>query len=202
MTQPLFLESLRMEEGTLLHTAWHEQRINATLRAVFGRPPYDFRFADLPIAEEFRHGVVKCRVVYGQRIEKVEFTPYAPKVVRSLRLVEAPDDLDYHLKYADREALDTLREQRGTCDEILIVRGGLLTDTSYSNILFDDGKRLVTPLTPLLDGTCRQRLLREKRIIAAPLTPDDLPRFRRAILINALLAPEAGISLPVGEIYP
>ncbi len=197
MTHPLFIESLRMEEGHLLHTSWHERRMNATLLTVFGRLPFDFRFAELPIAEEFRHGVVKCRVVYGRRIEKVEFAPYTPKVIRSLRLVEAPDTLDYSLKSADRQALNALREQRGTCDDILIVRGGLLTDTSYSNIVFDDGERLVTPSTPLLDGTCRQRLLHEGRITARRLTPDDLPHFRRAILINALLSPEAGISLPV-----
>ncbi len=200
MTNARFIESLRMEEGTLHHTSWHEQRMTRTLQSVFGCCPFDFRFADVSIPEEYRHGVVKCRVVYGERIESVEFAPYTPKEIHSLRLVEAPDEMDYHLKYTDRSALNALRERRGTCSDILIVHRGQLTDTSYSNIVFDDGERLVTPSTPLLNGTCRQRLLQEGLITAEPLTPDDLPRFRRAILINALLGLDAGVSLSVADI--
>jgi hypothetical protein len=43
--------------------------------------------------------------------------------------------------------------QRGNADEIIIVRNGLLSDTSYSNIALFDGTMWVTPKTHLSTDT-------------------------------------------------
>lgn len=195
-----FIETLRMEDGTLLHTDWHERRMAETLREAFGGIPFGFHFSDLSVPDPFRRGVFKCRVTYGRTLESVDFEPYTPKRITSLKLVTAPDDIDYHLKYADRTPLEHLRGQRGTCSDILIVHRGELTDTSYSNLLFDDGRRYVTPAATLLNGTRRRRLLLGGVITEEHLTPDDLKRFRRAILINALIGLREGVSIPVEEI--
>ncbi len=201
MFKDRFVETLRMEDGVLRYTQWHEERMAKTLEEAFGCCPFAFRFSEVPIPDAARTGVFKCRVEYGRTIEKIEFAPYTPKQITSLKLVTASDDLDYHLKYADRSLLNALREKRGTCSDILIVHRGELTDTSYSNIVFDDGQRLVTPAATLLNGTCRQRLLREGRITEEHLTPDDLRRFSRAILINAMIGLRENIALPVSEIH-
>ena len=44
-------------------------------------------------------------------------------------------------------------------DDILIVKNGLLTDTSIANIALYDGNDWYTPLHPLLKGTKRAELL-------------------------------------------
>jgi 4-amino-4-deoxychorismate lyase len=41
--------------------------------------------------------------------------------------------------------LETIRTRRGACDEVLIVKDGCLTDTSYTNIALWDGHRWVLP---------------------------------------------------------
>ena len=78
--------------------------------------------------------------------------------VHSLQLVYS-DDIDYTYKSTDREALNRLFACRGERDDILIVRRGLLTDTSIANIALFDGKDWFTPKLPLLRGTCRTALI-------------------------------------------
>lgn len=52
---------------------------------------------------------------------------------------------------------------------MLIVRDGWVTDTSFTNVVFEDaGGGLYTPETCLLEGTRRQSLLDEGRIQACP----------------------------------
>ena len=65
----------------------------------------------------------------GQGITLVRADEYCMRAISSLRLVTC-DDIDYAYKSADRSRLGL----RGNADEIIIVRNGLLTDTSYSNI--------------------------------------------------------------------
>lgn len=76
--------------------------------------------------------------------------------------------------------------QKNDADDILIVRHGLITDTSFSNILLLDGMQWVTPAEPLLAGTCRARLLQQQRIIAKTIHLEDLSKYSHFMLINAM----------------
>ena len=105
--------------------------------------------------------------------------------LKSLKLV-AIDHLDYTLKYSNREKLEALFAQRGKCDDVLIVRKGRITDSSYANVVFYDGEDWWTPDLPLLEGTCRARLLDQGDIKEAPLMVEDLKKFLGLKLINAL----------------
>jgi 4-amino-4-deoxychorismate lyase len=111
--------------------------------------------------------------------------------------VEADAELDYHLKYLDRTALTQLSAQRGDCDEVLIVKDGFVTDTSFSNVVFTDGMRFVTPDTYLLPGTMRAMLLRSGAIVEAPVRVEDIGRFTHVSLINAMLPMGRGGWVPV-----
>lgn len=130
-------------------------------------------------------GVYKCRVSYSREIEKVEFEAYTPKEINSFKLVES--DIDYSLKYADRSELLNLYRQRGAADEIIIVKNGLITDTSYSNLIFFNGNKWLTPKSPLLFGIQRERLLREGKIQEADITAADLVNFESVMVVNAML---------------
>ena len=145
-----FIETIRIDGGVVRNLAYHERRLNDT-RTHFWPESTDLQLTDFlpPIPENGRH---RLRIVYGRcGIEEVTCTPYILRPVRSLALISA-NDIGYTYKSADREALNQLFAQRGSCDDILIVRQRLLTDTSIANIALFDGKRWYTPQHPLLKG--------------------------------------------------
>lgn len=113
-------------------------------------------------------------------------TPYTIRKIQTFKLVHN-NDIDYSKKFADRSVLDSLVQQKGDCDEILIVQNGLITDTSFSNIIFKKENVWVTPKTPLLKGTCRARLLEKGIIEPADIEISHLKQFSHFMLINAML---------------
>jgi 4-amino-4-deoxychorismate lyase len=153
------------------------------------------------VPSEFSRGVARCNIQYGPGIKQVTFLPYEKRVIRSLKTVISPD-IDYHLKYTDRSHLDILLNQRGSCDDIIIVKNGLVTDTSMSNLAFFDGKQWFTPAEPLLHGTCRNRLLAEGQIATMEIHLTDLPDFFGCTLINAMRDLQEEEMIPVSNIFP
>ncbi|MBE0680095.1 MAG: aminotransferase class IV [Bacteroidales bacterium] len=190
-------ETIRIIDGRPGNLDLHEQRLNRARRMLFGLND-DLRLSDyIRVPEERRSGIFRCRVVYGQTVVSTEFTPYVPAAVRTLRLVHA-DTLTYDHKYLDRSSLTGLIE-RNLADDILIVREGCITDSSYANIVFSDGQQWVTPDTPLLCGTMRKRLLLDGVIKAERITVDSLGKFTHFRLINAMLGFESPV-LPIENI--
>ena len=131
-------------------------------------------------------GIYKCRVVYSDKIIDVTFEKYSRRSVHGLKLVY-DDGIDYAYKYEDKNCLLSLRERRGHCDDILIVKNGWITDTSFSNIVFFDGHKWITPASPLLKGTKRAFLLAAGLISEDEIAVADIRLFREAALINAML---------------
>lgn len=130
-------------------------------------------------------GIFKCRVSYDQYIHKIEFEKYKIRKIKTLQLVIA-DNIDYSHKFADRSLIERLKKSTDA-DEILIVKNGKITDTSFSNIVFFDGKKWITPDCPLLKGTRRQELLDKGIIHERKICPDYLGKFNKAKLINVML---------------
>jgi 4-amino-4-deoxychorismate lyase len=198
-----FIETIRIEDGALVNFKAHLQRMQTTVAETFGGELSAYEISSEIVenklktaaADALQSGaILKCRILYGSAVESITFAPYTPREVRSLTLVEAPDDLDYHLKYQDRSALTELQSQRGDSDEVIIVRRGVITDTSYSNLLIHSAKGLLTPASTLLNGTMRQYLINTKKATPVELSPDDLlpgnPLGITAVsLINAMLPP-------------
>jgi 4-amino-4-deoxychorismate lyase len=196
MKEIQFIETMRIAGGAIVNLQGHAERMRATVREVYGHEPELAQLTDLALPA----GAEKCRIVYDEAIRTVEFSGYTPRSISSLRLVEADAQLDYHLKYLDRTALTQLSAQRGDCDEVLIVKDGFVTDTSFSNVVFTDGKRFVTPDTYLLPGTMRAMLLRSGAIVEAPVRVEDIGSFTHVSLINAMLPMDRGAWIPVEKI--
>lgn len=178
-------ETIKCRDGILSNLEFHNERFNKTRKELFGIADEMNLKSWIKIPENCKTGLFRCRVVFANDIEKIEFLPHQIRNISSLKLVE--DNLiDYHLKYANREALQNLFEKREDCDDILIVKNGCITDSFTANVIFSDGKKWWTPDTPLLQGTQRARLIREKKISECRITVDDLQKFRIAGLINAM----------------
>jgi len=190
-------ETIRIYNGEPGNLGSHEKRLNSSRRKLFGSTDAISLADHIRVPDDCRSGVYRCRVIYEESIISVEFIPYQPAIVRSLKIVHA-GDIDYSLKYLDRTCLTSLIDRR-VADDILIVRNGFVTDTSYSNIVFTDGRQWVTPDTPLLKGTMREKLLLEGTIKEERITVDGLDRFTHFRLINAMLEFEAPL-LPIKNI--
>ncbi len=91
--------------------------------------------------------------------------------------------------------------QKENCDDILIVKNGIITDTSFSNIAFFDGKQWKTPKSPLLKGTCRERLLCEQKIFEKDINLNDLSNYKCYKLINAMRDLSDDESLAISSLY-
>ncbi len=184
---PLCLETICIRNRQPLNLSAHTERFNRARRELWqvAEPVCLTDFIQLPDWLQ-PDETYKCRVTYGQEIEKIEFELYHVRPVHSLTLIDA-GTLQYNHKYANRQLINELFAQRGLADDILMVRNGLLTDTSYANIALFDGGRWHTPARPLLEGTQRARLLSEGILTPTDIRPTDLPHFQCIKLINAML---------------
>ena len=170
-------ETIRAENGKLFHLAYHQERFYKTSGldlelADFLNPPKD--------------GLYRCKVVYDDtRIWEVLYYRYKKRHIGSLRLLEI--DFSYPKKYLQRSDIDRAFECRGECDDVLLIKNGLITDTSIANVAFFDGRRWLTPKKALLEGTTRRRYLQEGKLIQADITPRMLSQFSQMALMNAMI---------------
>lgn len=193
-----FIETIKIVDGQFQAVDWHIRRVIHTSVSYGASVNIDRAFSALP--DCCSQGVFKCRIVYDTEIRDVSFSPYSKRSVKSLKIVDG-DGLDYSFKYEDRSQLDSLRELRDGCDDIIIVQNGFLTDTSYTNIVLENSDGLFVPDTYLLNGTMRQRLLADKIVTECPVRTCDLKYYDRIILINAMIGLEDNVSLPVSQIF-
>ena len=195
------LETILVKNNRLHHIAWHNNRVNASRLALFGSTTlWDLseiiRIPELDPAITWR-----CRFLYDEKQGTAEFITYVKRVVRKLFLVDC-GDLEYAFKYADRSIFDKLKS--GIPDpehsDILLVKNDRITDTSISNVILWDGNAWYTPEVPLLKGTKREFYLNRKIIQLRDIRVNDLPDYKTARLINAMLDIGDAEDIPIGNI--
>jgi len=192
-------ETISIRDGVAENLPWHQQRLESSYNTLFGMAPGYILAEVISIPPECRHGHFRCRLDYDSQIREIGFTPYLVKEITSLQLAE-DNAIDYRHKFADRRQLDQLYALRGSCDDVLIVKNGLITDTSYANVILWDGRQWLTPSEPLLPGTCRARLISDGLISEAKIKASELHLFRELKLINAMRGIEDMQAIPVGNI--
>lgn len=199
MNKPYFIETIKVVDGRFLNLTYHMDRMNRTMISFFNTTMFvELWIGDIP--EELRTGVVKCRITYSHCSVNVEYERYHMRKVNSLKLTE-DNSIDYSFKYADRSSLIRLLEQKGDCDDILIVNDGFITDTSYTNIVLKNSSGLYTPSTCLLAGTKRQLLIDRGFVKEKDIHLADLQRYDQLYLINAMIDIEDNVSIPVNCLF-
>ncbi len=178
------LETIKCDEGKFCNLEFHQARLEKSQKEYFGISPKIKLTEEILIPEFAKNGLFRCRVIYSEQIDSIEFFPYQFRIIKSLKIVE-DNKIDYRYKYSDREKLNGLFEKRGNCDDIIIVKNGCITDSFVSNLVLSDGEKWRTPDTPLLPGTQRERLLKEGKIFESRILVDDISNFKKVGLINA-----------------
>ena len=174
----VYFETIKCEDFEAFHLNFHEKRMAKTIGLNINLSEYIYAPTD---------ELLKCKVIYNSEgIMDIEYAPYTKRVIESFQLI-FDDSIEYAQKRLDRAKLDTLFEQRQSCDEIIIVKNGLVTDTSIANIAIYDGNNWLTPKQPLLQGTTRARLLKEGTIFEKDISVEMLQNASKMALLNAMI---------------
>ena len=190
------IESIKVLDGKFCNLFYHEQRMIRSLEGLFGSEEDIHLEKFLNTLDAPQKGLFKCRILYDDRTKEVEFVPYKPKSIMSLKVVEH-NRISYEYKLENRRIFEKLLEQRENCDDILIVKRGRVTDSSFANIIFERGNQWITPWSALLKGTMRQNLLDHNKIAEEEILATDIKSFKKFKLINAMLefdGPEIDVS--------
>jgi len=182
----LLFESIKLNDGQYNNLFYHEQRMNRSLKMLCGLQETLDLEQFLSNANTPQKGLYKCRIVYDDRSRDVEFVPYQVRLIRTLRIIEH-DRVSYEFKYNDRKVINQLFDLRKNCDDILIVKRGIVTDTSIANIVFKRNKKWYTPWAPLLKGTMRSNLLERNLIQQEEIHLKEIYDFESFKLINAMM---------------
>ncbi len=177
------------EEGPM-HTEkaqnlkYHQERVDKTFKVFFPDfEPLNLNEiqADFPPNKE----KTKCKLFYNGTFFNFECSKYEEKIYDKFKVVDA-GEVDYSFKYSKRDFFEEVQKQYPDYG-IIFVRNGKVTDTTYSNLVFQANDKWLTPDTVLLKGTQRERLIDEYKISESDVAVKELREFKKFKLINSML---------------
>lgn len=178
-----FIETIRIEGGIPRNLAMHQQRMQATFERFFPDAPFPSLQQHLDKKQLRLSEILKCKILYNRRILKTEFSAYKAKEIITFRLITT-NDLSYDYKFSNRRALNRGKK---IGEELIFVKNGLITDTSFTNIAVCISGKWYTPAQPLLKGTMRAALLRSGHVKEKEISEQEFLGCEKFRLINAML---------------
>ncbi|QNM90037.1 aminotransferase class IV [Aliarcobacter cryaerophilus] len=174
----MFFETIKCDDFEIFNLEYHQKRVAKTIGKNFDLQEY----INPPTNE-----LLRCKIVYNKdEILSVDYFPYKIRDIKIFKIV-VDNNLDYSKKYINRDKLDNLFLKKDSCDEIIILKNGVVTDTSIANIaIFYDGV-WITSKNCLLEGTSRARLIEKKEIFEKDISLDMLKKASKIALMNAMI---------------
>jgi 4-amino-4-deoxychorismate lyase len=180
-------ETIKLIDGKPVNLGYHQRRLDDALINYFRSSKSHNLSENLNVPAPFRKGTSKWRFVYDDQGSESTFEKYNQKKITGFKLVNV-DFFDYQYKYYNRSTINRLIEEYGAKGkDIIIAVNGVITDASYSNLVFKKEDLMFTPANCLLRGTKRQYYLDKERIWEAQIKIDDLPNFQMVTRINAMM---------------
>lgn len=173
-----YFETIKCDNEDVFNLEYHQQRISRTIGLninlqEFIYPP--------------NNQLLKCKVTYDKNgILDIVFSKYKAKEILTFKIV-VDENITYKYKSTNRTNIDELYAKKGDASEIIIVKNNLITDTSIANIAIFDGNHWLTPKSPLLEGTCKARLMMKKSIRLENITLEQLQKAEKLALMNAMI---------------
>ncbi len=182
------IESIKVLNNRLYNLSYHQKRIQRSVEELYQKKDHSITFNELQREALTLDNKVlyKLRIEYNAEDFKYEFLPYKRREINSLQVIE-DQDLDYSLKYNNRDKLLERFNNKGNCDDILFTINGCVTDTYYCNVAFKKNGQWFTPDMPLLPGTKRQKLINELLISPKEIFVEDIPEYEKITLFNAMI---------------
>ena len=182
----LLFESIQIFDGQPQRLDYHNDRLNRSRNQLICSHADIYLEDFINIPDKFSQGKVKCRIDYGQDVNKIEFVHYQEKRFLGFKMIDI--SFNYDFKYGNRSDFDELKKGVQKSIEFILVKDGFISDTTFSNIIFKNKNgQWFTPHRPLLEGIQREFLLDEGIIKEAEIKPIDLKKYTHFMLINAML---------------
>lgn len=173
-----FFETIKCDDLEICNLEFHQKRMANSVGMNFNLGEYIY-----PPSSK----LLKCKVIYNEEgIIDISFSQYKKRDISSFKLVY-DDTISYSKKSSNRDCLDKLFLQKDECDEIIIIKNGLVTDTSIANIAIFLDNVWLTPKKPLLKGTTRDRLISSGELIEKDITVEMLKKSEKLALLNAMI---------------
>jgi len=180
----LLIETIKLQNGIFHNLDYHNERLNNSRKNIFKKSePLDL-YSYLREFDYPKKGLFKVRVEYAENFKNTSFVSYTPVTITSLKVV-INNNISYYYKYADRKCFQNIIT--GKNEEAIIIKNGFVTDCTYANLAFSDGKSWFTPNTYLLNGTKRQLYIDRGEIIPVKMRVKDIFHFNKVSLINSML---------------
>ena len=174
----VYFETIKCKDQEIFNLDYHKKRMARTVSINFNLEEYIYILSD---------HLVKCKIVYDKNgIIDILYSPYEERSIKSFKLIKG-DKIEYPHKSTDRKEIDNLYKKRDEADEIIIIKNGLVTDTSIANIAIEDNGQWYTPRLPLLLGTTRERYLDKGILKEKDITPEMLKSSKKIALLNAMV---------------
>lgn len=191
-----FFESIAILDGNARNLFYHQDRVNRTFKKFYPQSePHHLEYL-LHKTSLIDAPIVKIKFSYREDGYKIHQLPYSARIFKRFYLV-TDNQIEYAYKYSDRKFLERHTGRLTPDEQILLIREGLITDSSFSNVIFYDGYRWLTPAKPLLEGTMRASLIADWKIHEEELIPGQLHLFKSFKLINAMLTLEESPEYPI-----
>jgi 4-amino-4-deoxychorismate lyase len=181
--------SIKIVDGQVQLPSWHLHRIKHALTINNSNMKFNSLselIAKVPLPQE---GVHKLKViVHGKGMIEYVIEPYMLKQIDKVRFVQA-NNIEYENKFLNRNAINVIKQNHAPQEneDVVILKHSEITDSSYSNICFWDGKQWVTPKSYLLNGIKRQYLLATNQIAEKEISLLDIANYSKLCFINAML---------------
>ncbi|MDO4224355.1 MAG: aminotransferase class IV [Bergeyella zoohelcum] len=192
-----FIESIKIENSEIFLLDFHQKRMSETLSFFKGKNLDIFRI--LEQIDYPNKGLYKLRITYdllGNFSSEIEL--YSRNKITDFQLINNIN-IHYSHKYKNRESLEKTK-QLSNAEEIIITQNEMITDTSFSNLVFLKNGEWHTPKTFLLNGVQRQYSLANQEITETDISTKNLTEFSHFKLINAMNNLEESIIYPIETI--
>lgn len=178
MKEETYFETIKCEDQEVFNLSYHKKRMAKTVGINFNLEEYIYTLND---------NLIKCKVIYNKDgIIDIIYSPYSPKKIDTFKLVYN-DNIEYKYKSTNRESINDLYEKKEKADEIIIIKNGLVTDTSIANIAIEIDGIWHTPKKPLLAGTTRARYIQEGILKEIDIDINMLKKAKKLALLNAMV---------------
>lgn len=173
-----YFETIKCEDFEVFNLDYHQKRVANTIGLNINLQEYIN-----PISEE----LLRCKLIYDENgVVDVLYFPYKKREIKSFKII-FDNEIEYSKKYLNRVKLDELYEKRDDCDEVIIIKNEIVTDTTIANIAIFYENSWITSKNCLLGGTTRARLLEEKKLLEKDITLDMLKNASKVALMNAMI---------------
>ena len=183
---PLF-ETIAVENFQPKNLWLHQQRMNNSYHEIFGGTN-PFILSEIFKKEKITSSeLLKWNVWYAKDSFQTKVTSYVIRKIYRVKLISVDTSFDYKHKFSNRSPFEQLRNQFLDYDDIIIVKNGLITDSSYANLVLKKEDKLYTPSLPLLFGTQRKYLIENQIVFEKDIQSSEIADYEKIYFINAML---------------